>query len=119
MMMGYRLGAVVCVALLWSVAVVAQAPEKFTNLQYFPKDITKKELVNTMRGFSFSLGVRCEFCHVESADKKMDFASDAKDEKRTARAMLKMVDGINKDYIAKLGMASPAQVQCVTCHRGL
>jgi len=118
-MMRYRWCAVVCFGLLWSVTAFAQAPEKLTNLQYFPKDMTRKELVGIMRGFSFSLGVRCEFCHVESADKKMDFASDAKDEKRTARAMLKMADAINKDYIAKLGMTAPVQVQCVTCHRGL
>src|SRR3954447_24639370 len=102
MMMGYRLGAVVCVALLWSVAVVAQAPEKFTNLQFFPKDISKKELTNTMRGFSFSLGVRCEFCHVQGEDKKLDFPNDSKPEKQKARAMLQMVATINRDYLAKL-----------------
>ena len=105
--------------LLLSLVAFGQAPEKFTNLQYFPKDMTRKDLVAIMRGFSFSLDVRCEFCHVEGADKKMDFASDAKEEKRTARTMLKMVDAINKDYLAKIGKASPVQVQCVTCHRAL
>lgn len=113
------LRAVMCTGLLWSMMAMAQAHEKVTNLQYFPKDITRKELIGIMRDFSFSLGVRCEYCHVEGPDKKMDFASDKKDEKQTARAMLKMVDGINKDYIAKLNMVSPVQVQCVTCHRGL
>ena len=111
-------GACVCMTLLTCLSY-AQMPEKFTNLQYFPKDIAKKDLMQTMRTFSFSLGVRCEFCHVEGQDKKTDFASDAKQEKQTARAMLKMVDDINKSYIANLGKASAIQVQCVTCHRAV
>ena len=40
-----------------------QIPEKFENLQYFPKDIPRDSLVQTMRGFSFALGVRCHYCH--------------------------------------------------------
>lgn len=100
--------------------VFAQVPDKFTNLQFFPKDIAKKDLTQTMRGFSFSLGVRCEYCHVQSADKKMDFASDAKQEKLRARAMLQMVAAINREYLAKLpGGAPQTQVECVTCHRGV
>src|SRR4051812_43983970 len=117
--MVFRMGRILCAFFVLAVSSVAQVPEKFTNLQYFPKDISKKDLVSTMRGFSFSLGVRCEFCHLQTADKKTDFASDTKEEKRTARAMLRMVDGINKDYMAKLGKTSVVQVQCVTCHRAI
>ena len=100
-------------------AAQAQVPDKFTNLQFFPKDIAKKELVSTMRGFSFALGVRCEHCHVQKADKTMDFAADDKDEKKTARLMLRMVSAVNTDYISKINMPSPAKVECVTCHHGL
>src|SRR3954451_20458552 len=107
------------VLLLCSLSAHAQMPDKFTNLQVLPKDISKKDLMSTMRGFSFSLGVRCEYCHVQKADKKSDFPLDDKDEKKTARLMLRMVDGINHDYIAKIGKPSPVQVQCVTCHHGL
>jgi Flp pilus assembly protein TadD len=71
-----------------------------------------------MRDFSISLGAHCGTCHVETADHKTDFASDDKEEKRTARVMLKMVDEINHGYIGKLG-TSAMQVQCVTCHRGI
>ena len=109
----------VIVLLLAASSAFAQMPDKFTNLQIFPKDIAKKDLMQAMRGFSFSLGVRCEFCHEQSADKKMNFAADSKDEKRTARTMLKMVHEINQQYIGKIEMESPTQVQCVTCHRGL
>lgn len=106
------------VALLFSASVSAQVPDKFTNLQHFPKDISKQELLSIMRDFSLSLGVHCGTCHVESGEHKMDFASDAKDEKKTARLMLKMVDDINKGYLSKLG-PNAVQVQCVTCHRGV
>jgi len=96
----------------------AQIPEKFTNLQVFPKDIQKEKLMATMRNFTFSLGVRCDYCHAETADHKINFASDDKDEKKTARVMLRMVQSINTDYIKKLG-AQPVEVRCVTCHRGI
>lgn len=102
-----------------AVAAFAQIPEKFSNLQVFPKDIPKKDLVNTMRGFSFELGVRCEYCHEQSADKKINFAADTKPEKASARAMLRMVHDINQQYIAKLGTEKTTEVRCVTCHRGL
>jgi tetratricopeptide (TPR) repeat protein len=108
----------ICVCLVLSFTSFAQVPDKFTNLQYFPKTITKQEMIAIMRDFSVSLGAHCETCHEETADHKTDFASDAKDEKKTARVMLKMVDEINHGYISKLG-TSPIQVQCITCHRGI
>ena len=107
-----------CLALV-SVCSFAQMPDKFTNLQFFPKDIAKDDLMQTMRGFSFALGVRCEHCHEGGGDAKMNFAADTKEEKRTARVMLKMVADINHDYLSKIGKRSPLQVQCVTCHHGL
>jgi hypothetical protein len=100
----------------------AQVPDKFTNLQYFPKTISRQELLGNMRGFSFSLGVRCQFCHAGKDGNKLDqvdFASDEKDTKKTARAMLRMVDAINQEYIAKMGRTSPVRVECVTCHHQL
>ncbi len=108
-----------------SLAVVvteAQVPDKFSNLQYFPKDISKQQLIGTMRGFAFALNVRCQFCHAGKAGnslEQMDFASDEKDSKKTARAMLRMVDAINNEYIAKMGRTAPMRVECVTCHRRL
>ena len=115
-----KIRIVIAVALLVIVQATAQVPDKFTNLQFFPKDISKSELTSTMRGFSFSVGVRCEYCHQQNENKKIDFASDAKPEKLTARAMLKMVSAINGDYLAKLPEGAPStKVECVTCHRGL
>ena len=107
---------------LAALAAEAQMPDKFTNLQYFPKTISRQELMGNMRGFSFSLGVRCQFCHAGKDGNKreqMDFASDGKDTKKTARAMLRMVDAINQEYIAKMGRTAPIRVECVTCHHQL
>ena len=116
--------AATTVMLGFSAALVAEAqmPDKFTNLQYFPKTISRQELIGNMRGFSFSLGVRCQFCHVgKDGDKldQIDFASDGKDTKKTARGMLRMVDAINQEYIAKMGRTAPIRVECVTCHHQL
>ena len=35
----------------------AQIPDEFTNLEVLPDDIEQRQLVNTMRGFAFGLGL--------------------------------------------------------------
>lgn len=97
----------------------AQIPDKFTNLQVLPKDTSKADLQSTMRKFAFALNVRCPYCHMEKADKTIDFASDDKQNKKAARIMLQMVATINHDYVGKLDTAPPAHVECVTCHHGI
>jgi len=102
----------------------AQLPEKFENLQYFRKDIPRDTLVNIMRGFSFALGVRCQYCHAGGdgiSFQGVDFKSDDKPAKRKARYMLRMADTINNRLLAALPDRSdpPVRVACVTCHRGL
>lgn len=108
-----------------------QIPEKFTNLKVLPEDLSRAKLVETMRGWAGDLGVRCGHCHSGGNPDTLegvDFASDAKWEKRTARAMLLMVRALNADYLERLeprpttnsGLpAAGLQVECVTCHRGL
>ena len=120
--MFYKLARLFLALSLTSIAVHAQIPTEFTNLQFFPKTISRDELIGVMRGFAFSLNVRCEYCHVGKGGnelKDMNFASDEKEIKRTARAMLRMVDAINQQYIAKLGRETPKQVACITCHHRL
>jgi tetratricopeptide (TPR) repeat protein len=75
-----------------------------------------------MRGYSGALGVRCNFCHADADTTKsrgLDFASDARDEKRIARVMMKMAREINGKLIPRARIQSPAAVRCVTCHHGL
>jgi tetratricopeptide (TPR) repeat protein len=113
-------GWLLLVAILLAVTpAVAQFPDKFTNLQVLPKDISRSDLQTTMRGFAFALNVRCPYCHVQKADMKMDFPADDKDQKKTARVMLQMVAIINRDYLSKIGKETPVRVECVTCHHGL
>src|ERR1017187_4409707 len=107
--------------MLLAVPAGAQVPEKFTNLQVLPKTTSRADLEQIMRGFSFALGVRCDYCHAAKDGKvdSKDFALDDKETKRTARVMLRMVAAINADYIGKLEGKPAIQVACVTCHRGL
>ncbi len=99
----------------------AQIPDKFTNLQVLPKDISKKELTETMKTFAISLGVRCIHCHVGEAGQPLstfDFASDKKPTKKIARIMIKMRNAINQQFLAQLDDKHPPRVGCVTCHDG-
>ena len=101
-------------------ATPAAAPPPPKNLQVFPKDISRADLISNMRFFSQSLGVRCTFCHVGiegQPPSTFDFASDAKKEKVTARKMLVMAHRINSQ---DFGIQAPGEpkVTCFTCHRG-
>jgi predicted Zn-dependent protease len=94
-------------------------PEKFTNLQVLPKEIARDDLVGTMRNISAALGVRCDYCHVNS-DTGFAFASDDKEMKKTAREMFRLVTDVNGKLTA-MGRTLDARsrVRCVTCHHGL
>src|SRR5688572_33506334 len=83
----------------------AQPPWKPQNLQHFAKDITREQLVQRMREFSFALNVRCQYCHAGGdgvSFEGVNFGSDEKPAKVKARAMLKMVDQINGPLLASL-----------------
>lgn len=94
----------------------------FHNLKVLPPNIAREELLTTMRGFTRALGVKCDFCHAEKAvaegqKAELDFPSDAKDEKRNARVMIKMTRAINTQYLPKIEDHS-MDAGCWTCHRG-
>jgi hypothetical protein len=102
----------------------AQAPWRGENLQYFPKDITRPQLLQRMREFSFALDVRCQHCHTGGDGVSFDgvvFSSDEKPAKVKARAMLRMVNQLNNTVLASLpSRAEPrVSVGCATCHHGL
>ena len=83
------------------------AAQKFKNIQVL-KDTPADELIPTMQFISASLGVECEFCHVE---REMD--KDDKKSKKTAREMMRMMLAINQN-----NFSGQRQVTCNTCHRG-
>src|SRR5947209_13794283 len=102
-------------------APTAATPAAFKNLQVFPKDIPRQQLLASMRFFTQSLGVRCTFCHVGvegQPPSTYDFASDVKKEKLTARKMLLMVQRINTQDFGVQPTPASAKVTCFTCHRG-
>lgn len=113
-------------------AATAPAAPGFKNLQVFPKDIPRQQLIDIMKGFTRALGVRCNHCHVVTATEPketFDFPSDAKEEKRVARVMLRMASEINNAWMPRVEAAEhpeaaapppPEQpkVSCWTCHRG-
>ena len=97
---------------------------KGENLQHFSKTISREQLTQRMREFSFALGVRCQYCHAGGDGVSFEgvvFASDEKPAKVKARAMLRMVDQINSTMLPSLpSRAEPrVSVDCATCHRGL
>jgi predicted trehalose synthase len=109
---------------------------QFKNLQVFPRDIPRDDLIAAMRVFTRSLGVRCNHCHVVTATEPkevLDFPSDAKEAKNVARVMLRMTTELNATWLPRVEMAEghPAEavhvtpqqavsgrIGCWTCHRG-
>ena len=84
-----------------------KAEEQYKNIQVL-KGIPADQLIPGMQFIAASLGVECQFCHVEG-----DFEKDEKKTKRTARKMMEMMFAINKDnYEGHL------EVTCYSCHRG-
>jgi photosynthetic reaction center cytochrome c subunit len=83
-----------------------KAVDAFKNIQVL-KDMPAEQLGPTMQFFAASLGVECEFCHDRERDK------DVKEQKQTARKMIKMVMAVNKDTFE-----GEQDVTCYSCHRG-
>ncbi len=83
------------------------AAQQFKNIQVL-KDVPADQLIPTMQFISASLGVDCEFCHVQDA-----FDKDDKKPKVTARKMMEMMFAINKD-----NFENHREVTCYSCHRG-
>jgi hypothetical protein len=101
----------------------AQGTEKPKNLKVLPADLTRDSVVKFMRYVVASgLGVTCSFCHgaPNVPFDSIDFASDERPTKRTAREMLRMVARINGELLPAVpNRGTPAiEVQCITCHRG-
>jgi hypothetical protein len=96
---------------------------KPVNLKVLPKNIAREDLIKIMRGYAGLLGVECSFCHARNPQThKLDFPSDAKDDKTIARTMIQMTQTINEQYMTQVhdpdAMPEDKHVTCGTCHRG-
>jgi len=91
------------------------------NLQVLPKDTNREELMEIMEGFTRALNVRCDHCHAQDPDnpRRLDFASDKKENKKVARVMMHMAATINRHLLPQTGRSDLLEVQCITCHHGL
>src|SRR5579863_7541786 len=84
-----------------------KAEEQFKNIQTL-KGIPADQLIPAMQFITASLGVECEFCHVQGA-----FEKDDKEPKNKARKMMEMMFAINKD-----NFDGHREVTCYSCHHG-
>jgi photosynthetic reaction center cytochrome c subunit len=83
------------------------AEQAFKNIQVL-KGIPADQLIPAMQFIANSLGVQCEYCHVEHA-----FDKDDKLPKKTARKMMTMMFAINHD-----NFKDQRVVSCYSCHHG-
>src|SRR5215475_8802143 len=83
------------------------AAEQFKNVQIL-KDMPADQLIPAMQFMTASLGVDCEYCHVEKA-----FDKDDKKTKGYARHMMEMMFNINKE-----NFDDQRWVTCYSCHQG-
>lgn len=86
------------------------ADQVFKNIQSL-KGTPADQLIPAMQYFSASLGVQCGFCHVVTP--AFDPDKDDKEEKKTARMMISMVQSINQ-----ANFKGRPEVGCATCHAG-
>jgi Photosynthetic reaction centre cytochrome C subunit len=93
-----------------------------TNLQVFPADTPRPQVVQTMQAFTQALGVTCAHCHVwvGTNDPTNDYATDMKPAKNVARAMIRMVRDINPMVQKAVAPKTDSvlAVNCMMCHRG-
>ena len=97
-------------------------PPPMTNLQIIPKDTPRPQVIAQMQAIAASLGVACNYCHVqEGRGGRNDMAADEKPAKKAARGMMLLTRDINAKLPEAVGKSADAstRVGCATCHRGV
>ena len=79
----------------------------YKNIQVL-KDVPADQLIPAMQFITASLGVQCDFCHLENA-----FDKDDKQPKQISRKMIQMMFALNKD-----NFQGQRRITCFACHRG-
>jgi tetratricopeptide (TPR) repeat protein len=97
-------------------------PQRAQRLEVLAADFPPERLRAVMLGFTRSLGVRCQHCHVGEEGEPLssfDFVSDQNPNKGRAREMLRMLGSINQ-HLAKIEPSGAERVNmwCHTCHQG-
>ena len=84
-----------------------KAEDAFKNIQVL-KGVPADQLIPAMQFITASLGVECDYCHVQGA-----FDKDEKKPKEIARKMMQMMFAINKE-----NFEGHREVTCYSCHHG-
>ncbi len=88
------------------------AEQVFKNIQVL-KGMPASKLHTVMRFISYSLGTRCDYCHVTADKGPWPMEKDDKKPKETAREMITMMKKINDE-----SFEGRQEVNCATCHNG-
>jgi photosynthetic reaction center cytochrome c subunit len=91
----------------------AMAEQAFKNVRVL-KGIPVDQFMATMGFFSASLGETCTDCHSAESGGNWDKYADDNPRKNTARAMIGMMNAINKTYFG-----GKREITCYSCHRGV
>ncbi len=87
--------------------------QAFKNVRVL-KGIPVDQFMATMGFFSASLGETCTDCHSAESGGNWDKYADDNPRKNTARAMIGMMNAINKTYFG-----GKREITCYSCHRGV
>jgi cytochrome c2 len=112
-----KIGAITACLFIVAVANGQQKPEMseqaFKNIRVL-KGIPVDQFMATMGFFSASLGETCTDCHSAESGGNWDKYADDNPRKNTARAMIGMMNAINKTYFG-----GKREITCYSCHRGV
>jgi len=89
------------------------AEQVFKNVRVL-KGIPVDQFMATMGFFSASLGETCTDCHSAESGGNWDKYADDNPRKNTARAMIGIMNAINKNYFG-----GKREITCYSCHRGV
>src|SRR5580658_5814951 len=113
------MNARLAIVYLMGATILFSQPEKPLMAEHFFKNvkvlkgIPVGEFMDTMGFFAASLGLNCVYCHVAESMVNWDKFAEDVPRKETARAMILMVNAINKS-----SFGGRRALTCYSCHRG-
>jgi hypothetical protein len=108
----YLMGAVLANSQQAPAEKPLMAEQVFKNVKVL-KGIPVGEFMDTMGFFAASLGLNCVYCHVAESMENWDKFAEDVPRKETARAMILMVNGLNKG-----SFGGRRALTCYSCQRG-
>jgi hypothetical protein len=121
------------IGIFFSSGIAATHPVKENdtceNCKVIPRNTDEDQMERIMHQYTRQLGVTCSYCHPDTkagiSPVRVDFVTDEKPEKLTARKMMMMTDKLNRKYFGYSNdysfesLNAHQGITCNTCHRGL